>query len=306
MSWNDSHCKNSPYAPRSIPPRRRPSALWVLLIAALSMLTLTAALAGLPSTEKGLAPLTDAPAADERLTDRTGLSFTSSGVTSTYHLYAEGLNWTEPVGMMIYTDGSGEYGLAHPRSNYLLGGKDGLVAVAKRHNMVLVTPRAPGGGCSDGEGVCWYGASSGISPAQKAEWAEDLVSDVQSDYPIDTSRIAVGGYSSGAQMMTQHWIPSGAAERTMQAGVVVSISYGGAPRRSVQTSEVFKRTVHLNWNTGSEDAAYTSGHRDGVKRGLSWYADQGFDTSLDVELGVGHGRSRAFGRIMEAQIVEHL
>lgn len=299
----DSYCENSPYAPASGPPRRVP---WGLILAVLSVLTLTVGLADDLWTEQGPAPRADAPLADGPLTDRTNLSFTSAGVTSTYHLYAEGLDWTQPVGMLIYADGSGEYGLANPGSDYLLGGSDGLVAVAKRHNMVLLTPRAPGRGCNDGEGVCWYAPSSGISPAQKTKWAEELVVDVQAQYPVDTSRVVVGGYSSGAQLVTQHWLPSGAAERTMDGGVLVSISYGGAPRRSTPISAAFKSAVHLNWNIGSEDAAYTTSHRDGVKRGLDWYADKGFDTSLDVAPGVDHGRSGQFGKIVEAQIVEHL
>src|SRR5678815_213814 len=96
-------------------------------------------------------------------TDATNLSFTANGITSKYHRYAGGLDWTQPVGILIYTDGSGEYGLANPSSTYLLAGSTGLVAVAKEHNLMLVTPRAPGAGCPDGGGVCWYQTSSGYS-----------------------------------------------------------------------------------------------------------------------------------------------
>ena len=68
-------------------------------------------------------------------TDRTNLSFTSNGYTSTYHLYAGGLDWSKSVGLLIYTDGSGEFGLKNPKSSYLLAGSDGMIAVAKKHNM---------------------------------------------------------------------------------------------------------------------------------------------------------------------------
>lgn len=301
----DSYCENSPYAPTPGLVRSLRVPVQRVILAALAALTLAAVLVVQLGTGQTSTPTT-APPSEALLTDRTELTFSSSGVKSTYHLYAAGLDWTKPVGMLIYADGSGEYGLANPGSDYLLAGSDGLVAVAKRLNMVLLTPRAPGDGCRDGEGVCWHAPSSGITPVQKASWAEELVAEVQADYPVDTSRVAVGGYSSGAQLVTQHWLPSGAAERTMDGGVLVSISYGGAPRRSAPTSTAFKNAVHMNWNTGSEDAAYTTSHRDGVKVGLNWYADRGFDTSLVLEPGVGHGRSGQFGTIIEAQILEHL
>ena len=138
-------------------------------------------------------------------TDRTNLSFTSNGYTSTYHLYAGGLDWSKSVGLLIYTDGSGEYGLKNPNSTYLLAGNNGMIAVAKKNNMVLLTPLSPNKNCADGDGSCWYMGD----PPGYAKWAEDLVTQVQSQYPIDKKRIAFGGYSSGAQLATEWWVPSG-------------------------------------------------------------------------------------------------
>jgi poly(3-hydroxybutyrate) depolymerase len=234
------------------------------------------------------------------------LVFSSAGVTSGYHVFAGGLDWSRPVGLVVYADGSGEYGLEHPGSRYLLGGADGLVAVAKRQNMVLVTPRAPGGGCPDGDGVCWYQASSGITAVQKARWAEELVLQVLGDYPIDRARVAVGGYSSGAQLATRWWVPSGAAQRTMDAGVVVAISYGGVPDLPCRASAEFRAAVHLHWDVGAADPAYDGVGRYGVTAGHAWYTSRGFRTSLSVAPGVGHDRDGEFGAIMEAQIQRHL
>src|SRR5690606_7598633 len=73
-------------------------------------------------------------------TNQTFQTFTSDGYTSRYHLYVEGVDWSKPVGALIYADGSGEYGLKNPNSTYLLSGSNGLIAVAKRHNMILLTP----------------------------------------------------------------------------------------------------------------------------------------------------------------------
>lgn len=237
------------------------------------------------------------------LTDRTNLSFTANNYTSTYHLYAANLDWNKPVGMLIYTDGSGENGLKNPTSSYLMGGSTGMIAVAKKHNMVLLTPLSPNKACSDGDGSCWY---LGDSPGY-TKWAESLVTSIQSQYSIDKKRVAFGGYSSGAQLATEFWVPSGAAERTMDDGVIVAISYGGSPKvPAVAFSSGFKSNVHINWNTGSQDEAYTTSGEFGVKAGSKYYTDAGFQTSLDVVQGKGHDRTGEFGKIMDAQITKHV
>ena len=236
-------------------------------------------------------------------TDRTNLSFTSGIYTSKYHLYAGGLDWSKSVGLLIYTDGSGEYGLKHPKSSYLLAGNNGMIAVAKKHNMVLLTPLSPNKNCSDGDGSCWYLGD----PPGYARWAEALVKQVQSQYPIDKKRIAVGGYSSGAQFSTEWWVPSGAAQRTMEDGVIVAISYGGSPKISeVSYTPAFKSNVHMNWNVGSKDSSYTGDGKYSVKVGYDHYTKAGFQTSLDLIPGLGHKRDGQFGAIMDAQIAKHV
>lgn len=246
-------------------------------------------------------------------TNATNLSYSASNITSNYHLYAEGLDWSMPVGLLIYADGSGEYGLKNPASSYLLGGTNGMVATAKRNNMVLVTPLAPGGGCTDGDGSCWYLPSGNIRAPQKLAWAEALVKYVQSRYPIEKNRVAMGGYSSGAQLASQYWVPSGAAQRTMTDGVIVSISCGGAPMNSEDSiaAEVayavdFKAKVHLNWNSGTNDDACPHTASWSTNGGYNHYTNKGLQTSRDLLNGVTHDRSGAFGGIMDAQIKEHV
>lgn len=235
-------------------------------------------------------------------TDRTFQNYTGSKYTSRYHIYAAGLDWTRPVGMLIYADGSGEYGLKNPNSTYLLAGTNGLINVAKRNNMVLLTPFAPNTACADGDGSCWYQGD----PVGYAKWAEELVTHVQGQYPIERDRVAFGGYSSGAQLATEWWVPSGAAQRTMTDGVVVAISYGGSPKMTESAyAAAFKSNVHLNWNTGDRDSAYTTNGSYGVKAGYNHYTNRGFNTSLDVISGLGHSRND-FGRVMEAQIQRHV
>ena len=240
------------------------------------------------------------PAADAGpLTDTTNLEFTDSrGVTSSYHLYAAGLDWTKPVGLMIYTDGTGEYGLNNPDSPYLLAGDDGLVNVAKRHNLILLTPHAPGGDCR-----CWYQTSTGIDPDEKAAWSADLIEHVQSRYGTDPARVAFGGYSSGAQWTTRYFGPRHAAQ-VMTDGVAVAISYGGQPSGTPEFTPEFIENVPFVWNVGANDPALNGSA--GARDGYDWYTDAGFATTLDVVPGVGHGRSGQFGAIMDDAVSEHV
>lgn len=243
-----------------------------------------------------------APAASDQ-TDRTNLSFTGSKYTSQYHLYAAGLDWSKSVGLLLYTDGSGEFGLKNLSEDYLMAGSTGMIAVAKKHNMILLTPLSPNKACSDGDGSCWYMED----PEGYIKWAEELVTKIQSQYPIDKNRIAVGGYSSGAQFSTEYWVPSGAAQRTMTDGVIVAISYGGRPQmKEVGYTSTFKSNVHMAWNTGDQDEAYMGDGVYGVKAGYDYYTAAGFQTSLDVLPGVSHDRSGDFGPVMDAMITKYV
>src|SRR4051794_5819424 len=82
--------------------------------------------------------------------DRTFLNFTGADYVSQYHLYAARLDTAKPIGLLVYADGSGDYGLQNPSASYALGGPDGVIAVAKRHNMVLLAPFSPNRSCR-----CW-------------------------------------------------------------------------------------------------------------------------------------------------------
>lgn len=268
-----------------------------------------------PTTEPTEPPATDDHSTDGEggaLTDRTFQSFTNdAGVTSQYHIYAQGLDWSKDVGILVYGDGSAEYGLKNPSSTYLLAGSNGLIAKAKANNMILVTPLAPGAGCTDGDGTCWYQPSSGLNPNQKAKWSADLVKDVFSKYDVHKDRFAFGGYSSGAQWTTQFFGPTH-ADALMVDGVGVALSYGGSPKSvdasanpvPINYSQEHKDNVVMVWDTGTSDSAYTTTGGWGVKAGKKWYDDNGFETQLHTWSG-GHSRSD-FGLVMDREIKEHV
>ena len=246
------------------------------------------------------------------LTDATNLSFTAGAFTHTYHRYAAGLDWSKPVGLLIYTDGSGEYGLTSGlSSSYLMAGAQGMIAVAKKHNMVLVTPMAPGGGCNDGDGVCWYDNSGTNTPAQKLAWSKALIEYIFAQYDLDRSRVAFGGYSSGAQWVTQYWGP-GHAHEQVTAGVAVAISYGGQPKVTNNNTAAYKAAVPYVWNVGSLDTSWSQPTwDDSIQKGLDAYTPT-YLTRLSVVGGLTHDRYVSspevgeFGAIMDRAISENV
>lgn len=249
------------------------------------------------------------------LTDRTNVSYTNSdGTVSAGHIYAAGLDWTKSVGVLVYADGSGDYGLANTSNTYLLAGTNGLIAIAKRQNMILAALRAPQSpwgssqGCTDGDGVCWYLPSNdGTSTATKIKWADDFIQNqVLTKYNIDVTRVCIAGYSSGAQFTMEYYGPQ-YASAWMEDGLLLGISYGGSPKVTANYPAAFKQAVAAVWDVGSVDPSYTRTDSFGVQAGYDWYTSNGFATTeLTVVSGEDHSRDGQFGAICEREIIQHV
>lgn len=246
------------------------------------------------------------------LSDRLNLSFSSGGLTSTYHLFAQGVDTTKEVGFLLYLDGSGAYGLKNPNDPYLLdadasnASQSGLRDVARDNNMILLTATAPPPSDADGDN-CWYNTSTTPNAAAKARWLKALVDQVYAQYPIEKDRVAMGGYSSGAQGIMRWFAPMfGPAVQT--DGVNVGISFGGAPDASAGTPTFtadYKSKVAFHWNVGTNDTtgAYSTASY-GALGGRNWYQANGFATTLDTP-AIGHSRSD-FDDVVRAQIAKHV
>ena len=232
------------------------------------------------------------------LTDRTFLTFSGAGYTAQYHLYASGIDSSRPVGLLVYADGTGEYGFENPSASYSLGGVNGVVAVAKRHNMILLTPSSPNRACE-----CWEQGD----PTGYADYLAALVQSVYDQYPVDRDRVWLGGYSTGAQLTTRFMLPR--HSELMTGGGTIVIGGGGAP---AVTADAFpaslKANMHMHWDTGELDTDTNGSAAGGLnslngpygaKVGEAWYAARGFQTSHAYPAGVGHARNGQFGTIIE-------
>lgn len=224
------------------------------------------------------------------LTNREDVPFTSNGMTSLYHVYAEGIDPSKPVGLMFYGDGSGGFGIDNPNSTYLLDadGSNGLVAEMRARNVILVVPEAPAPGC-DRDDNCWYNTSSTPDAEAKARWSSDLMTHIKGQYDIDLDRIAVGGYSSGAQWTTRWFLPNHGEEQSVD--LAVAISYGGTPYDlPAEFSDEYKASTVVVFNTGTSDSAYGTDSWE-ARGGEQWYREAGFTTDPTWPQGVRHGRA---------------
>lgn len=248
---------------------------------------------------------------EDAFTDQLYESFDNGVYEAEYHLFAAGIDPSRPVGLLVFVDGSGGYGFSHPTSTYLLDsdGEDGLVAVARRHNLVLLTPIAPPPGCDDDGNVrpdegedanCWYDPENAEG---KAAWSSDLVDEVSGGFDIDPDRIVVGGFSSGAQWATQYWAPAHGEDHSVD--LTVAIGYGGAPVATPHFSEEYQADTAFAWDTGTADPAYRT-DRYGSVGGYDWYTDHGFDTRATWPEGVEHDRPEEFHLIMDREITRVL
>lgn len=234
------------------------------------------------------------------LTDRLDVPFSSGGLTSDHHVFAKGLDWSKTVGLLVYGDGSGGYGLDNPNASYLLDadGQAGLVAVAKKHNLLLVVPEAPGPGCN-GYDNCWFDSTA----AQKAAWSNALVNRIKSQYDIDEDRVVIGGYSSGAQWANRWFLPTYGEAQSVDLSI--AIAYGGSPAATARFTPAYKAATTVSFDTGTADQAYTSSAA-GALGGHAWYTAAGFKTDATWPAGVGHARSGQFAAIVDREVTQHL
>ena len=215
----------------------------------------------------------------EGTSDRLDVTFEHEGTTSSYHVFADGIDWSEPVGVVFRLHGDGAYEYEHPGHKVSC-----LAEVARSHNAVLVAPRTPD---RQGEPTWWEDLDG------NAEWFLALAEQrIFAEYDLDRSRTWLHGYSGGAEFISYELL----ADRAdfLQGGGAVLSGGGGAPSTgtSEPTQEQLEQLV-LHWDVGLEDdgtdpyapfdalSAAAAGH--------AWYEDAGWArTSVRYREGVDH------------------
>ncbi|MHA2788370.1 hypothetical protein ACXZ66_04380 [Corynebacterium sp. S7] len=205
----------------------------------------------------------------EELTDSNNLS-------SHYHVFAHGIDESQPVGVLIHLHGDGAAEYDSPN-----GFATCAAAVAAQHNLITVVPHTP-----DTTQETWWHQLS-----VNQNWLDALVVKLISDYDLDPQKIWWSGYSGGSEMISYSLLHASPNNVT---GGAIMFAGGGAPTDQDPTFDgQYRQTTPLYWVVGSNDDGTTS--RDGfnavraLRRGSHWYESHGFtNVHTDIVEGYDH------------------
>ena len=175
----------------------------------------------------------------------TYFSFTSgAGVTSEYHVYAKGIDWSKRVGAVFYFDGDHK---TKKNSRIHNPGHRDMLKMAEHanwRNMILVGAISTDKKTSD-EGMTWWEDID-----RNGNWFRALAQHLIKTHGLDATRLWFCGYSGGAEFITyevfadrQSWIKGGGA---------VMIGGGGCYGMDTSPAAAFKQ-IPMRWVVGNRD-----------------------------------------------------
>lgn len=222
-------------------------------------------------------------------TDRTFVTYTASGQTSTYHAWANGR--AAGNGLFIWLHGDGAYEHKNPNSTYVFGGTNGVVSKMRARGYVTVSALSPD---TQGSITWWENGST------RADYLKALIATLTAGYASDPNKLIIAGFSGGAQHTTQYYMPKYSSSVTGGASIV--FGGGGAPVITVQPiPAALKPKFYMYWATGAlDDAAHSGEGYDALKyakAGANWYEGQGFTVGRNWIPGATHEIDGQFGGI---------
>ena len=241
---------------------------------------------GVRVTARGPGGPTDGAVLDARVfgpgeerEDRFQLEHEHDGITSSYHVFAEDLDWDRPVGVVYHFHGDGAFEYESPQYTASC-----LAEVAREHNMLLVVPRTPD---RAGE-ITWWEERD-----LNAQWFLSLVEErLEPEYDIDRSRTWLTGYSGGAQFISQELLADHVD--LVPGGGAIMMGGGQAPDRpSAEPTSEQLQELRLRWDVGTEDdGTDPQAEFDALSAawdGHHWYEEQGFERArIRYRDGVDH------------------
>ena len=216
-------------------------------------------------------------------TNQTFLSYTSpAGTTSQYHVYAEGVDFSKPVGVVFYFDG--DYWRNDQSKVYDPSGELAqMAASAAAQNMLFVPVISPDTNRYDA-GVTWW-----EDMERNGEFFRSFASSFSAANGVDSSNVWTMGYSGGAEFITyelntkpQTWRNGGGSIMIAGGGLDE-----GTPSAALKSQPMF---WYANSNDGSgETYPQTWSARGAVEGGYNAYRNAGYtNASATVLNGSGH------------------
>ena len=230
-----------------------------------------------------------APASAEEELRQNFVPYTAQGQTSYYHLYAENIDWDQPVGVVFYLDGdyftTSQSKVYNPSNSQLLG----MAQVASEHNMLFVPVISPD---KDAEtrGITWHEDLNG-----NGDWFRSFANDFMDKYGIDRTNVWTVGHSGGAEITG---FELGADRQDSWRDGGGSIMVGGGNTNGMQTlpSQAAQSNLSFHWYVGNLDGKDAAGTPNwsaynAAQRGYSIYTAAGYQDTFFTEIpGMDHYR----------------
>ena len=210
------------------------------------------------------------------MSSATYQSYTSpAGTTSQYHVYANNLDYSKPVGVVFYFDG--DYWQRDESKVYTPD--EGMLAamgkIANARNMVFVPVISPDTNAS-GDGITWWEDMDA-----NGEFFRSFAKSFVSENNLDASQVWTMGYSGGAEFITYELTDHNTAWRQGGGSIMVA---GGDSDGSVDADATTKASP-MYWWVGAND---TSGNTNPV----TWSARGAVESGYNAYLGAGFSDAR--------------
>ena len=210
------------------------------------------------------------------MSSATYQSYTSpAGTTSQYHVYANNLDYSKPVGVVFYFDG--DYWQRDESKVYTPD--EGMLAamgkIANARNMVFVPIISPDTNAS-GDGITWWEDMDA-----NGEFFRSFASSFIGQNNLDASQVWTMGYSGGAEFITYELTDHNTAWRNGGGSIMVA---GGDSDGSVDADATTKASP-MYWWVGAKD---TSGNTNPV----TWSARGAVESGYNAYLGAGFSDAR--------------
>ena len=210
------------------------------------------------------------------MSSATYQSYTSpAGTTSQYHVYANNLDYSKPVGVVFYFDG--DYWQRNESKVYTPD--EGMLAamgkIANARNMVFVPIISPDTNAS-GDGITWWEDMN-----TNGEFFRSFASSFIGQNNLDASQVWTMGYSGGAEFITYELTDHNTAWRNGGGSIMVA---GGDSDGSVDADATTKASP-MYWWVGAND---TSGNTNPV----TWSARGAVESGYNAYLGAGFSDAR--------------
>ncbi|MDY3049969.1 MAG: hypothetical protein SOR40_09425 [Rothia sp. (in: high G+C Gram-positive bacteria)] len=213
-------------------------------------------------------------------------NYTTLGTTSQYHVYAEGIDWSKPVGVVFYLDGdywnTNQSKVHSPANSQLLG----MAQVANERNMVFVPVISPDHDAT-GNGITWWQDWN-----YNGDWFRSFATDFMSKHGIDRNQVWTVGHSGGAEI-TGFELLADQQDSWRSGGGSIMVGGGNTNGLQAAASETAKN-FSLHWYIGSEDGKGVTwpvawSAYEAASRGYSIYKAAGFKNVTLTELpGINH------------------